>query len=215
MAYIPITQVDAILLLDQHGERIAVNYYPQHCAATTSADGVKNLWEDVARQKVIEKSLTKELELAKARGTEITLVSHGVTEGAYGIRMIEGHLVSYYIAADFAIIVVGPSKENEVLLTDLCTTVKKCLLSVTDEQLKKEVVCNKLDSVFLILDDVVDGGFATYKCHSYVSRIIMESDHNVIIRRLKGKSGDSSDHLPLNQAIYNIRNNVIRSLLNS
>ncbi|GFE52729.1 AP2 domain transcription factor AP2IV-1 [Babesia ovis] len=185
MAYIRITQVDAILLLDHQGDRIAVSYYPQHCAVPSNTSS--HLWEDLSRQKSLEKSLVSELDLGTAR------------EGSSGCRMVEGHLVTYYIAVDFAILVLGPINENEVLLGDVCTTVKKCLVAITEyvltnanpryysDQLKKEVVCTKLDSVFLVLDDVVDGG------------IIMESDHNVIMKRLKGKSGDGSDHVPLNQ----------------
>ncbi|EDO07623.1 nonclathrin coat protein zeta2-cop-related family protein [Babesia bovis T2Bo] len=191
MAYIRITQVDAILLLDRQGGRIAVNYYPQHCAAPTNPGAPSHLWEDLNKQKALEKTITQELGLNDAH------------EGATGCRMVEGYLVNYYHAIDFSILVLGPTSENEILLSEVCNTVKKCLTAITDEQLKVEVICNKLDSVFLILDDVVDGG------------IIMESDHNVIVKRLKGKSGDSSDHMPLNQAIYNIRNNVIRNLLNS
>lgn len=39
MAYIRITQVDAVLLLDENGDRIAVKYYPQHCSVPGSDDG--------------------------------------------------------------------------------------------------------------------------------------------------------------------------------
>ncbi|ORM42130.1 Coatomer subunit zeta-3 [Babesia sp. Xinjiang] len=186
-----ITQVDGILLLDHQGERIAVNYYQQHCAVPTNANSPNNLWEDVAKQKALERNLTKELDFTNAK------------EGSAGCRIVDGYLVNYYIAIDFAIVVLAPSSENEVLLSEVCTTLKQCLVSITDDQMNKEVLCTKLDSVFLLLDDIVDGG------------IIMEANHSVIIKRLKGKSGDGSDHVPLNQAIYNIRNNVIRNLLNS
>lgn len=191
MAYIRITQVDAVLLLDENGDRIAVKYYPQHCSVPGSDDGSNSLWENSERQRALEQGLTKELN------------SDGVREGDSGCRIVEGCAINYYVATDFYIFVVGPGKENEMLLSDVCNTVRKCLMGITEDDMRKETIFSKLDSVFLILDDVIDGG------------VVMECDSDVILKRLKAKGGDGSEHVPLNQAIYNIRNNVIRSLLNS
>lgn len=191
MDNIPITQVDAVLLLDDRGERIAVKYYPQHCPLAANEAAPKCPWETLDKQKAFERSLAKEVE------------ADGVREGDSGCRVVGGHLVNYRMASDFCIFVVGPSKENELLLADVGSTVMRCLVGITGDDLQKETLFNKLDCVFLLLDDVVDGG------------IVMENDPNVILKRIKSRGGEGSDHVPLNQTIYNLRNNVIRSLLNS
>ncbi|GIX62024.1 AP2 domain transcription factor AP2IV-1 [Babesia caballi] len=175
MASIGITQINAILLLDRRGERIAVNYYPQHCAGLVPGSDTANLWEDVSRQKALEQKLAKMLDLAQAH------------DGDQGMRMIDGYVVYYCMEFDFVIVAMGPSTENEVLIANVCTTVRSCLVSITDNIMRKEDVRAKLDSVFLVLDDIVDGG------------IVMEYDSEVIINRLKGRYGDKADQGGINK----------------
>ncbi|EAN30597.2 Clathrin adaptor complex small chain family protein [Theileria parva strain Muguga] len=178
-----VTQVEAILILGENGEKIAVRYYKLHPSSKLSISE-----ED---QKVFEKSLVDQLKQAKS------------SEIHHDCLLIENHLVVFTIVADVFIAVVGHLTENELILSQLCTNVEKVLEYLTNYDIKKDFVYEKLASVFLLLDDVVDGG------------IIMETEHEVIIKRLKRKENDSSDHVPVKQAIHNVRNNVIMTLLNS
>lgn len=91
--------------------------------------------------------------------------------------LIENHLVVFTIVADVFIAVVGHLTENELILSQLCTNVEKVLEYLTkyllylyaivifdsnngffSYDIKKDFVYEKLASVFLLLDDVVDGG---------------------------------------------------------
>uniref|UniRef100_A0A3B0MW23 Coatomer subunit zeta n=1 Tax=Theileria annulata TaxID=5874 RepID=A0A3B0MW23_THEAN len=182
-----VTQVEAILILGENGEKIAVRYYKLHPSSKLSFS------ED--EQKIFEKSLVDQLE--QARTSEIQ----------HDCLLLENHLVVFSIVADVYIVVVGHLTENELILSQLCKNVEKVLEYLTKYvdiyvisfyDIKKDFVYEKLASVFLLLDDVVDGG------------IIMETEHEVIIKRLKRKENDSSDHVPVKQAIHNVRNNFTK-----
>nr|PVC53459.1 hypothetical protein MACL_00000049 [Theileria orientalis] len=178
-----ITQVEAILILGEEGEKIAVRYYKLHPSSQLSI--AEN------DQVVFEKSLVNQLEQARLANV------------VHDCLLIENHLVVFSVLADVYVVVVGHLSENELILSQLCKNVESVLDYITGYDIKKEAIYQKLGSVFLLLDDVVDGG------------IIMETDPEIVIKRLKRKDTDSADHVPVKQAIHNVRNNVIMTLLNS
>ncbi|EKX73154.1 clathrin adaptor complex small chain, putative [Theileria equi strain WA] len=183
MSSFQITQVDAILIFDHNGEKIAAKYYILH--------GTNQAAIPPEKQGAFEKSLLNQMSQVK---------DSGVFDGCI---LVENHTVVYHIVNDIYITVVGQLFENELILSQMCNTIKQSLVGITHDDISKEVLYEKLASVFLLLDDAVDGG------------IIMETDPNVIVKRLRRKDRDSNENIPFNQAIYNVRNNVIRTLLNS
>ncbi|KAK2195885.1 bifunctional AP complex [Babesia duncani] len=167
-----ITQIVAILILEDSGRRLAVKYYKQYDSID---EHVFDYFSTPEKQKHFEANLTK---TSKVPNKTCCL-------------LIDSFPVAYFLGEDFGIFVVGNLQENEILLGDYCETVRKVLMGLVGNEITRDLLYEKIDSIFLLLDDIVDGG------------IVLERDPNVILKRLACKSGDTLD-LPLNQAIYKV-----------
>ncbi|KAI4840056.1 coatomer subunit zeta [Plasmodium brasilianum] len=206
MKSVSIKQLEAILILDTDGNRIAVKYYNDKltpkgddklnntgCSKESlnyPYDGtLYNNLKTSEQQKLFESDITDKAKKLGCNSNE--------TE----ILVINKYIILYLSINDVSIYIVGDENDNEIILNEIIQTVEQSLNNITNNQIGKKQLIDKLDSVYLILDEIADSG------------IIMETNSDVIINRLYMHEGDLQEHTPLNQAISSAKENIIRSLL--
>ncbi|GAB65267.1 coatomer zeta-1 subunit [Plasmodium cynomolgi strain B] len=205
MKAVSIRQLSAIIILDSYGNRIAVKYYNDQLPPkgesklihnSSSKDSINSPFEDtynnlrtVEDQKLFENDITEKAKKLGGNSSE--------TE----VLVLNKFTILYLLINDVSIYIVGDESDNEIILHEIMQTVQQCLDNVTNNQIGKKQLLDKLDSIYLILDEIADSG------------IIMETNPNVIINRLYMHESDLHEHTPLNQAISSAKENIIRSLL--
>ncbi|EUD66954.1 hypothetical protein C922_02538 [Plasmodium inui San Antonio 1] len=205
MKAVSIRQLGAIIILDNCGNRIAVKYYNDQfppkresklMRKSSSKDSIGSPFEDtynnlrtVEDQKLFENDITEKARKLGGDSTE--------TE----VLVLNKYTILYLLINDVSLYIVGDEGDNEIILHEIMQTVQQCLENVTNNQIGKKQLLDKLDSIYLILDEIADSG------------IIMETNPNVIINRLYMQESDLQEHTPLNQAISSAKENIIRSLL--
>ncbi|CDO62799.1 coatomer subunit zeta, putative [Plasmodium reichenowi] len=205
MKSVSIKQLEGIVILDSDGNRIAVKYYNDklifkeeklqnfNCSYESINYGMDtyNDFKTVEDQKLFEKDITekiKKLGLNYSNETEILLLNK--------------YVILCLSINDIVIYIIGDDNDNEIILYEIIETVHQALNNITNNHIGKKQLIDKLDSVYLILDEIADSG------------IIMETSASVIINRLYMNESDIQEqHTPLNQAISSAKENIIRSLL--
>eukprot|EP00922_Rhytidocystis_sp_ex-Travisia-forbesii_P049847 GHVS01074164.1.p1 GENE.GHVS01074164.1~~GHVS01074164.1.p1 ORF type:complete len:240 (+),score=49.73 GHVS01074164.1:29-748(+) len=236
-----LSQVVSILILDADGNRLAVKYMPSNeasCAgggtsglagpnklgnySTTGVarmkagvptgtgdaasvlgalEGGERCLKDFASQTKFESQLTAKAKRLTGR-TEVE------------IMMIDRYVALLRSVNDVSMYVVGDSDTNELMLLDVANAIFQGLSNITSGQVGKRQILENLDSVFLMLDEVVDGG------------VILETDASVITSRLSMTGGQGSaggvagegappETTAFNQAITHAKENLMRSFLSS
>ncbi|CRG93184.1 coatomer subunit zeta, putative [Plasmodium gallinaceum] len=205
MKSISIKQLEAIVILDTDGKRIAVKYYNDKLSfkgedklnnlisskesINYNCEDIYNNFKTVEDQKLFENDITEKVKKLGFNSNEVEIV------------ILNKYIILCLPINDVNIYIIGDENDNEIILHEIIQTVEKALNNITNNQIGKRQLIDKLDSVYLILDEIADSG------------IIMETNPNVIINRLYMHEGDLQEHTPLNQAISSAKENIIRSLL--
>ncbi|XP_033125223.1 coatomer subunit zeta-1-like isoform X2 [Anneissia japonica] len=134
--------VKAIAILDNDGERLVAKYYDDTFPTTKE-------------QRAFEKNLFDKTHRANAE-----------------IIMLQGLTCVYRSNVDLYFYVIGGSSENELLLVSVLSCLYDSISQILRKNVEKKALFEHLDSVFLAVDEIVDGG------------IFMESDSNTIISRI-------------------------------
>jgi hypothetical protein len=146
--------VKGILIMGSDSKRIFGKYYD---------DQLQNLKD----QKQFEKTLFQKTHKANSE-----------------IIMLGDVTVVYRICVDLLFYVIGSIDENEIMLMNLlnclCDTIKLALR----KNVEKKTMCDNLDLIFLIIDEMCDQG------------IITDVDPNSIAQRVLIKN---EDHIPLSE----------------
>jgi len=178
-----LSQVLGIALLDIDGARLAVKYCP--------SPRHKDTFKDYAAQAAFEGQMTEKANNLSGR-SEVEAI------------MIGDYLVLVRIVNDVSIFVIGDPAENELILLEVVNAIHNCLTAITSNQVGKRQVFERLSSVFLMLDEVVDGG------------VIFETDSGVITSRIQMVEGDGTQEpTPFNQALSTAKDNIMRSFLST
>jgi len=149
--------ISAVVVLDQQGERIAARYF---------SDDLQTL----ANQQVFEKAL-----LAKALKTS-------TTGGESDILMFDGHIAVFRAGRDVYMFVTGDQDENEIILVEVLNALYNTFAAtLPGGNIDRHGMLDKLDTVLLVLDELVDGG------------VILEIESSAIVNRvcMKGPDGYS------------------------
>mmetsp|Transcript_36616 Transcript_36616/g.56260 ORF Transcript_36616/g.56260 Transcript_36616/m.56260 type:complete len:219 (-) Transcript_36616:68-724(-) len=149
-------KVDAILVLDGEGNRLAGKYYGDFMAtsSTTNSSTIEEL------RSAFERQLQAKIQGLAARADAAEVVSvMGKTAvfcgGAAGGR-----------GGDVRVVHVGPSTESELVLAHLTEGVYHALSHLMGGTTDRTIVLDNLELVFLLIDEHCDGG------------IILETDGN-------------------------------------
>ncbi|EMP33786.1 Coatomer subunit zeta-2 [Chelonia mydas] len=134
--------VKAIFILDNDGQRLLAKYYDDTFPSTKE-------------QKTFERSVFN-----KTHKTDSE------------IAFLEGLTIVYKSSIDLFFYVVGSSQENELMLVAVLTCLFDSLNHMLRKNVEKRSLLDNLDGVFLVVDEIVDGG------------VILESDPQQVIQKV-------------------------------
>ncbi|XP_070585019.1 coatomer subunit zeta-2 isoform X1 [Erythrolamprus reginae] len=142
--------IKAIFILDSFGQRLLAKYYD-------------NTFSSTKEQKNFERNVFN-----KTHKTESE------------IAFLEGLTIVYKSSIDLFFYVVGSSHENELMLMSVLSCLFESLNHMLRKNVEKRILIENMDGVFLVVDEIVDGG------------VIMESDSQQVIQKLNFRVDDSS-----------------------
>ncbi|KAK9396990.1 coatomer subunit zeta-2 [Crotalus adamanteus] len=142
--------IKAIFILDSFGQRLLAKYYD-------------NTFSSTKEQKSFERNVFN-----KTHKTESE------------IAFLEGLTIVYKSSIDLFFYVVGSSHENELMLMSVLSCLFESLSHMLRKNVEKRILIDNMDGVFLLVDEIVDGG------------VIMESDAQQVIQKLNFRVDDSS-----------------------
>ncbi|XP_013913488.1 PREDICTED: coatomer subunit zeta-2 isoform X1 [Thamnophis sirtalis] len=134
--------IKAIFILDSFGQRLLAKYYD-------------NTFSSTKEQKSFERNVFN-----KTHKTESE------------IAFLEGLTIVYKSSIDLFFYVVGSSHENELMLMSVLSCLFESLSHMLRKNVEKRILIENMDGVFLVVDEIVDGG------------VIMESDSQQVIQKL-------------------------------
>lgn len=139
--------VKAVIILDNDGQRLVSKYYD-------------DTYPTSREQKNFEKNLFKKTHKSDSE-----------------IALLEGLTVVYKNNVDLFFYVVGSSQENELMLMSVLNCVFDTLNIILRKNVEKRVLLRHLDSAFLVVDEVVDGGvIMAVDPTSVADRIVMRGE---------------------------------------
>lgn len=160
-------KVDAILILDGEGNRLAGKYYGDFLTSISSSPSPAEEEKDASSSKAnvtvedlrssFERQLQTKIQGIAARpdAAEVITVNnktavfcggtaHGATPSGSG--------------GDVRVVHVGPNTESELLLAYLCEGMYEALGHLMGGQTDRNMVLDNLELVFLLIDEHCDGG---------------------------------------------------------
>ncbi|KAL3836026.1 hypothetical protein ACJMK2_021479 [Sinanodonta woodiana] len=140
--------VKAITILDNDGNRLLAKYYD-------------DTFPTAKEQKQFEKNLFSKTQRANAE-----------------IIMFEGLTCVYKSNVDLFFYVVGSSLENELILASVLNALYETINQILRRNVEKRVLLENMDTVFLAVDEICDGG------------IILDSDASSIVSKVAVRSDD-------------------------
>uniref|UniRef100_H2ZCK8 Coatomer subunit zeta n=1 Tax=Ciona savignyi TaxID=51511 RepID=H2ZCK8_CIOSA len=120
--------IKAILILDNDGERLVAKYYD-------------DTYPTLREQKLFEKNVFNKTHKSDSE-----------------IALLEGQTVVYKGNVDLFFYVIGSSQENELMLMSVLTCLYDSVNLLLRKNVEKRILLRHIDSVFLIVDEIVDGG---------------------------------------------------------
>ncbi|OQV23188.1 Coatomer subunit zeta-1 [Hypsibius exemplaris] len=148
--------IKALLILDSDGERLIAKYFD-------------DTFGSVKEQKSFERNLFAKT--TKASGGEIIL--------------IDGLTCVYRSNVELFFYVAGSSQENEIILTQVLNCLYESVQTFLGKAFEKRNFLDNLDSAFLVVDEIVDGG------------VICELDSDVVTQRASIRHSD--EQIPLGE----------------
>ncbi|XP_034992129.1 coatomer subunit zeta-2 isoform X1 [Zootoca vivipara] len=134
--------VKAIFILDSFGQRLLAKYYD-------------DTFPSMKEQKSFERNVFN-----KTHKTDSE------------IAFLEGLTIVYKSSIDLFFYVVGSPHENELMLMSVLTCLFESLNHMLRKNVEKRTLVENMDGVFLVVDEIVDGG------------VILESDAQQVIQKL-------------------------------
>ncbi|XP_077968428.1 coatomer subunit zeta-1-like [Styela clava] len=139
--------IKAVIILDNDGERLIAKYYD-------------DTYPSSREQKLFEKNLFKKTAKSDSE-----------------IALLEGLTVVYKNNVDLFFYVVGSSQENELMLMSVLNCIFDTMNIILRKNVEKRVLLRHLDSGFLVVDEVIDGGvIMAVDPTSVADRIIMRGE---------------------------------------
>ncbi|KAG7674507.1 hypothetical protein Ndes2526B_g05242 [Nannochloris sp. 'desiccata'] len=125
--------VKALILLDDEGKRIAVQYFAEE-------------WKhSVGAQSNFEKSVYAKTSRTNARGEPEVI-------------MFDDVVVTYKFIGDLMFYVVGHADENEIVLANVLVGFYDSVAMLLRNAVEKKTVLENLDLVLLCMDELAEGG---------------------------------------------------------
>ncbi|EPY23699.1 coatomer zeta subunit [Strigomonas culicis] len=137
-------RIQAIIIIDDMGNRIFCKYY----TGEDTSDASKAL-AGLDAQKALEKSIHQHI--SKLKTNTYTLGSE--------LAVVEGHSVVYMICNDVWFIVLGDTKENEVILCNVLETLVRALKEELDTHIiSTGLLLKEYQAILFTVDEMIDQG---------------------------------------------------------
>ncbi|KAI8100998.1 Coatomer subunit zeta-2 [Picochlorum sp. SENEW3] len=178
--------VNGLVLLDNEGKRVAVQYFGE------------KLMGDVSAQSEVEMSLYTKTVRTNARGEA-------------EIIMLDDAVAVYRFVGDLMFFVLGDVDENEIILSDVLTGFCDSITLLLRNAVEKKTVLENLDLVLLAMDEISEGGLLLETDPAVIAtRVTMRAGDDT------GDSPMGMDNpglQSLSAAFGNVKEQLARSLL--
>ncbi|XP_016307854.1 coatomer subunit zeta-1-like isoform X2 [Sinocyclocheilus anshuiensis] len=124
--------VKAVFILDNDGNRLLSKYYDPE------------LYPSMKEQKNFEKNVFNKTHKAD-----------------HEIAFLEGMTIIYKSSIDLFFYVVGSAQENELMLMAVLNCLFESLSQMLRKNVEKRTLLDNMDGVFLVVDEIIDGGQMT------------------------------------------------------
>ncbi|XP_016408575.1 coatomer subunit zeta-1-like isoform X2 [Sinocyclocheilus rhinocerous] len=124
--------VKAVFILDNDGNRLLSKYYDPE------------LYPSMKEQKNFEKNVFNKTHKADNE-----------------IAFLEGMTIVYKSSIDLFFYVVGSAQENELMLMAVLNCLFESLSQMLRKNVEKRTLLDNMDGVFLVVDEIIDGGQMT------------------------------------------------------
>uniref|UniRef100_A0A672SEN5 Coatomer subunit zeta n=1 Tax=Sinocyclocheilus grahami TaxID=75366 RepID=A0A672SEN5_SINGR len=78
------------------------------------------------------------------------------------IAFLEGMTIVYKSSIDLFFYVVGSAQENELMLMAVLNCLFESLSQMLRKNVEKRTLLDNMDGVFLVVDEIIDGGFQSH-----------------------------------------------------
>ena len=140
--------VKAILILDNDGNRLVAKYYD-------------DTYPTSKEQKDFEKKMFEKTQKSDSE-----------------IALLDGLTVVYKSNVDLFFYVIGASYENELMLMTILTCLFDSVSLLLRKNVEKRYLLRNLGSIFLLVDEIVDGG------------VVMQTDSTLVIDQIATRGED-------------------------
>ncbi|CCF56477.1 hypothetical protein KAFR_0B01780 [Kazachstania africana CBS 2517] len=138
MSNLSLYSVNAILILDNHGNRIYSKYYkPPHLNNVIT----DSLFDNIKKQKEFEQKLFKKTHKQDSE-----------------ILIFENNIILYKEYIDVTIYLVGNINENEIILQNAFSGFKGSMELLLNNGIDNKNVSENCDLVYLLIDEIIDNG---------------------------------------------------------
>lgn len=159
-------KVDAILVLDGDGNRLAGKYYGDFLKAKLadkSAEELRVVFEKQIQQKITGIAARPDAaEIVQCQGRTVVFCGGSITgSGSSDVRVVH----------------VGPPNESELVLAFLCEGMYDALTHLMGGSADRSMVLDNLELVFLLIDEHCDGGIIMeVDGHKLASAVLLRDD---------------------------------------
>jgi hypothetical protein len=170
-------KVNAILVLDSDGQRLAGKYYGDFLKSDDAGKPTEEL------RTIFEKQIQQKIAGIVARPDAAEVVSvmgktvvfcGGSNQGANG---------------DVRVVQVGPSNESELVLAYLCEGMYNALSRLMGGTTERTMVLDNLELVFLLIDEHCDGGIILETDGAKLSSAVLLRDDEPVDNMMMGTQG--------------------------
>jgi hypothetical protein len=182
-------RVDAILVLDGEGNRLAGKYYGDFLTSITSSSSRAAMaMEEESKspsasvtvedlRSAFERQLQGKIQGIAARSDAAEVVTLMGKTAVFCGGMAMGASPSG-VGGDVRVVHVGPSSESELLLAYLCEGMYDALSNLMGGQTDRNMVLDNLELVFLLIDEHCDGGIILEVDGSKLASSVLLRDDN-------------------------------------
>lgn len=224
--------IDAILVLDGDGNRLAGKYYNNFLSANLdSTPPSEQTQETRKRTAELRSALERQVHAkmlgicARADAAEVISVAGktavfcggnaaqvmgvgngGDAEKSLGVSGVNG---------DVRVLMVGPAGESELVLAHFCEAMFEALSTLMGGATERAMILDNLELVMLLIDEICDGGIILeIDPHKLVSSVVLRDEEDVENEPKHSTVGPSmpQQDLTLTQAFFQMRDQFITGL---
>jgi len=178
-------KVDAILILDSEGNRLAGKYYGDFLTNTShSSEESKSSITVEDLRSSFERQLHSKISGIYARPDAAEVVTAMGKTAVFCGGTAAGGTASG--GGDVRVVHVGPASESEMLLAYLCEGMYDALSQLMGGQTDRNMILDNLELVFLLIDEHCDGGIILEVDGTKLSGSVLLRDEEVV----QGGTGD-------------------------